>query len=207
MDRKKNIFYKTHKKIKEAISVRKKAFLWRLKGRPVPPPHAVKQMVIKSYAARFQPRIFVETGTYMGEMIDAVLTSFPEIISIEYAPDLAQRAKAKFSDAPHVKILQGDSGQLLPEVIAKIKEPCLFWLDSHYSGDGTAKLASETPIVKEIKAVLEHDCPDHVVLIDDAREFVGKNDYPTLEELRQIVCEYRRGWQMSVDADIIRIHK
>ncbi|MCK7509399.1 MAG: hypothetical protein MZV70_38800 [Desulfobacterales bacterium] len=39
---KNNIFYKTHKKIKEAVSVRKKVFLWKLKGCPVPAPHAVK---------------------------------------------------------------------------------------------------------------------------------------------------------------------
>ncbi|NMC95878.1 MAG: FkbM family methyltransferase, partial [Deltaproteobacteria bacterium] len=48
---------------------------------------------------------------------------------------------------------------------------------------------------------------DHVILIDDAREFTGNNNYPTLEELRQILKNSRREWQMTVDADVIRIHK
>lgn len=204
---KNNIVYKSHKKIKEAISARKKVFLWKLKGRPVPAPHAVKQMINKYYAAKFKLQVFIETGTYMGEMIDAVLNHFSRIISIEFDPKLAQRAKNKFSSLPHVTILQGDSGELLPGVLAQINEPCLFWLDAHYSGGVTAHADSETPIVREIKTILDHPCPDHVILIDDAREFTGNKDYPTLEELRKIIRQKRKEWRMEVEADIIRIHK
>ena len=143
----------------------------------------------------------------MGEMIDAVLNLFPKIISIEFDLKLAQSAKNKYSSMRHVTILQGDSGTLLPELLAGIKEPCLFWLDAHYSGGVTGQADSETPIVKEIKSILEHPCSDHVILIDDAREFTGNNNYPTLEELRQILKNSRREWQMTVDADVIRIHK
>ncbi|HOX15144.1 MAG TPA: hypothetical protein PLP18_03360 [Smithellaceae bacterium] len=207
MTSKKNILYQTHKKVKEAISARKKVLLWKLQGRPVPAPHAVKQMINKYYAAKFKSRVFVETGTYMGEMIDAVLHDFSKIISIEFDPKLAQRAKNKFSSASHVTILQGDSGKILPVLLAEIKEPCLFWLDAHFSGGVTGQADSETPIIKEIKAILEHSCSDHVVLIDDAREFTGNKNYPTLEELRQLIQQRRKEWRMVVDADIIRIHK
>jgi hypothetical protein len=154
-----NIVYKTHKKIKEAISARKKVFVWQLKGRPIPPPHAVKQNIVKSYAAKFSLRNFIETGTYMGEMIDAVLNTFSKIISIEFDPALTERAKNRFSSYSHVKIIQGDSGQVLPEVMANINEPCLFWLDAHYSGGVTAKSVLETPIVKELRVLLEHSYP------------------------------------------------
>jgi len=64
--------------------------LWKLKGRPVPVPHAVKQTIIKHYEAKYKLPIFIETGTYMGEMIDAVLDLFPKIISIEFDPDLVK---------------------------------------------------------------------------------------------------------------------
>jgi len=207
MNYKNNILYKSHKKIKEKISMHKKALLWKLQGRPVPAPHAVKQMIQKHYAAKFKPLIFIETGTYMGEMIDAVLNDFPKIISIEYDPKLAVRAKEKFAAMDHVTILQGDSGKLLPELLLKIQEPCQFWLDAHYSGGVTGHAAEETPIVKEIKAILNHPCSEHVILIDDAREFTGNSNYPTLEELHRIIQENRKEWQMSVEADIIRIHK
>jgi hypothetical protein len=207
MSLKNNIIYKAHKKIKEAISFHKKVFLWKLKGRPVPAPHAVKQMINKYYAAKFKPHVFIETGTYMGEMIDAVLDHFPKIISIEFDPKLAQRAKNKFSSMSQVTILQGDSGKILPELLKGIKEPCLFWLDAHFSGGITAQADSETPIIQEIKAIADHPCSDHVILIDDAREFTGNKNYPTLEELRQVIQQRRKEWRMVVDADIIRIHK
>jgi len=88
-----------------------------------------------------------------------------------------------------------------------INEPCLFWLDAHYSGGVTAQADSETPIVEEIKVILEHSCSDHVMLIDDAREFTTNKNYPTLEEIKQIIQQSRKKYQMVVDADIIRIHK
>lgn len=207
MNHKNNIIYKTHKRVKEGISARKKVLLWKLKGRPVPAPHTVKQTIVKDYEAKFKLPVFIETGTYMGEMIDAVLNLFPKIISIEFDPKLAQRAKNKFSSMRHVTILQGDSGTLLTELLSGIKEPCLFWLDAHYSSGVTGQADSETPIVKEIKAILEHPCSDHVILIDDAREFTGNNNYPTLEELRQILKNSRNEWRMTVDADVIRIHQ
>jgi hypothetical protein len=204
---KKNTIYKTHKKIKETISAHKKIFLWKLKGRPVPAPHAVKQKINKYYAAKFSPRVFIETGTYMGEMIDAVLDIFPKIFSIELEPQLAQRAKNRYSEYSHVKIIHGDSGKKLKEVLAEIKEPCLFWLDAHYSGGVTAQAALETPITKEIKIILDHPCPDHVILIDDAREFRGGNNYPLLDEVKKLIASKRRDWVVEVGDDIIRIHK
>ena len=207
MNHKNNIFYRAHKRVKEGISARKKVLLWKLKGRSVPAPHAVKQAIVKEYEAKYRLPVFIETGTYMGEMIDAVLNLFPKIISIEFDLKLAQSAKNKYSSMRHVTILQGDSGTLLPELLAGIKEPCLFWLDAHYTGGVTGQADSETPIVKEIKSILEHPCSDHVILIDDAREFTGNSNYPTLEELRQILKNSRREWQMTVDADVIRIHK
>jgi hypothetical protein len=201
------IIYKTHKKVKEAISAHKKIILWYLTGRAIPPPHVVKQNIIKYYAKKLRPQYFIETGTYMGEMIDAVLNTFPKIISIEFDPALVERAKNKFSSYVHVTILQGHSGKVLPSVIPNITEPCLFWLDAYFSGGVTSQSDLETLIAKELKTLLEHSCADHVILIDDARNFTEQNNYPTLDEVKKLVASKRRDWVVEVDADIIRIHK
>jgi hypothetical protein len=203
----KNILYQVHKKIKEAISARKKVLLWKIKGRPIPPPHVVKQEAVKDYARRFNVRILIETGTFMGEMIDAVLNTFDEIISIEFDSALALRAQKKFSAHSHVRIIQGDSGKVLPEIVAGINKPCLFWLDAHYSGGVTAKSDLETPVVRELSVLLEHPCPDHVIFIDDAREFTGQNNYPLLDEVRNLIAAKRPELVMQVRDDIIRIHR
>jgi len=48
---------------------------------------------------------------------------------------------------------------------------------------------------------------DHVILIDDAREFTGANDYPTIDELRKFVGDSMPGFHLEVRDDIVRIHK
>ena len=101
---------------------------------------------------------------------------------------------------------QGDSGKVLPSVLARLTEPALFWLDAHYSGPGTARASRDTPIVDEISAILAHPVPGHVALIDDARGFGALRDYPTLAALEDFVRERAAGLVYEVSDDVIRIH-
>ena len=47
----------------------------------------------------------------------------------------------------------------------------------------TARGSLETPVVRELACILCHSVADSVVLIDDARSFVGNESYATIEEL------------------------
>jgi hypothetical protein len=53
------------------ISWRKEVLCWHKKGKPVPPPHLVKQRTVKEYARKFSIRTLVETGTCCGDMVNA----------------------------------------------------------------------------------------------------------------------------------------
>jgi len=152
---------------------------WEGSGRPETPPSSV-------------------TGTFHGGTVEAVKRAFRHIDTIELDPQLAARARQRFAGHSHVTVLQGDSGQVLPTVLARLTEPALFWLDAHYSGPGTARANRDTPIVDEISAILAHPVPGHVVLIDDARGFGALPDYPTVAELEAFV---------RARADGIRIHR
>ena len=180
---------------------------WEKQGRPSPPPHIVKEELIKTYAKDFNAKILIETGTYLGDMVHAMKKSFSRIISFELDHNLAAQAQARFANDHHIQIVEGDSGKLLGEYLSTINEPCLFWLDGHYSGGITAKGALETPIKNELTAILSHESDGHVILIDDARCFTGENDYPTLDELRNFVAERKPNHKFSVEHDAIRIHK
>ncbi len=180
---------------------------WRRSGRPVPPPHIVKEIVVKEYARRFCIRLLVETGTFQGAMIRATRESFDRIYSIELDENLYQRAKNEFSDFDHITIIHGDSSDILPRLLPEITEPCLFWLDAHFSGEITARGTLLTPIKQELTQIFNHPIKDHVILIDDARLFNGQNDYPTLEELRHLVLNRLPDGILAVEDDIIRIHK
>ena len=178
---------------------------WRARPGAGAPPALVKQAIVKEYARRFGLAVLVETGTLHGDMIEGTRRIFQRVVSVELAPHLARRATARFAAQPSVTILEGDSANVLPQVLAQLEEPALFWLDGHYSGDDTARGDQETPVRTELAAVLAHPVRDHVILIDDARAF-GRGDYPTIDEIRAIVASSRPEFEVAVADDIIRIH-
>ena len=181
--------------------------LWRLQGTG-DVPHIIKQKVVLRYAARFSVSTLIETGTYLGFMVNAVRKEFRRVYSIELDEKLYQRAKKKFRRFNHIVLFHGDSAVIIPKILSQIQYPCLFWLDAHYSGGITAKETLETPITQELRQILSHSfAPQHVILIDDARNFVGTNDYPTLQEVEQLVSELCPTSALSVMDDIIRIHR
>lgn len=165
-----------------------------------------KQEVLKNFQERFALKILVETGTYLGETVHALKNRFEKMYSIELGHDLYQNAKTRFANESHIKICEGDSGKILPKIIQEIHEPCLFWLDAHYSGGITARGVIDTPIAKELDAVFNHPVKNHVILIDDARYFTGKDGYPTLPELEKYVSSKSRAHKMEAVQDIIRIY-
>ncbi|HEX6462827.1 MAG TPA: hypothetical protein VFZ98_00185 [Vicinamibacterales bacterium] len=179
---------------------------WRLMGRPVPPPPLVKQALVKDYQRRFGLRVFVETGTFAGVMISAVLGRFDRIFSIELDDQWYARAAARFAARRDVTLLHGDSSTRLREVLAGLREPALFWLDAHYSGPITARGPLDSPIVQELEAIAAHPVNGHVVLIDDMRDFTGSGGYPHASTL---AAELRRNHPadiVEIRDDVLRWH-
>jgi len=179
---------------------------WQKTGRSLPPPHVVKQRTVRAYAGRFALSTLVETGTYLGAMIKATRDTFARVYSIELDPQLYERARKRFAEPGRVSILHGDSGEVLPRLLADLREPCLFWLDAHHSGMVTARGRLESPVMQELRAILDHPLEGHVVLIDDAQAFVGRGGYPTIAELRAVVAIRRPDWVCEVEEGIIRLH-
>ncbi len=177
---------------------------WRKIGSPLPPPHEFKQDVILEYARKYKARILIESGTFKGDTAFAQRHNFKRIYSIELDPQLYEKALARFRDSPHIQILQGNSGDLIPSLMPAISEPCAFWLDGHYSGGETARGESDTPVMKELEGIISHPYR-HVILIDDARLFTGNGGYPTVDELQQFAERGQFAYTVSVEDDIIRL--
>lgn len=177
---------------------------WVLSGCPSPPPHIVKLYVIWAYLRELRLETLVETGTYLGETTEWLARTGINVISIELSSDLHRLATERLGRYRNIMLLQGDSGQLLPELIASFTEPVCFWLDAHFSGGETAKGVTDTPILQELEAILEHPIRGHVILVDDARCFTGEDGYPFLDEV--LVLVRKSGfYRAEVSTDIIRI--
>lgn len=180
-------------------------WFWKRNDYPAPPPHQIKQMVIEEYQKQFGYTILIETGTYLGDMVEAQKNNFKRIISIELDPHLYQRAKRKFAEDKHIEIYQGNSDRVLLQIMPSVKEPAIFWLDGHYSAGITAKGDKETPIYGELEAIFNNSSLPHVLLIDDARLFVGSNDYPSIDDLSHFIRYKTQSYDILVKDDIIRV--
>lgn len=178
---------------------------WERDGKSIPPPHIVKRLAVQEYGNTFALTTFIETGTYLGDMIYGVRKTFNNIYSIELDEKLYLKLLKKLHRFRHIKIFHGDSGELLPKILENITQPCLFWLDAHYSGGITAKGAIETPIIKELTSIMTHSVKNHCILIDDARCFIGDSDYPILDVLKEYILTKRPDSSFEIKDDIIRI--
>ena len=169
----------------------------------IPPPHAVKVAIVADYARRHALALLVETGTFEGEMARRCRHVFREIVTIELDAGLAERAARRLSRFPNIRVVQGDSATRLREILSGVREPALFWLDGHYSGPGTARGASDTPLAAELRAIAAHPVHGHVVLIDDARE-LGRGDYPSLGDIEGWMRAGDPTAQVEVGDDVVR---
>ena len=178
----------------------------------VPPSYKYKRAKINTLRTKYNIKVLVETGTFLGDTVEFFKSTFEKVISIELADKLAADAQKRFEHDSNVTIIHGDSGEVLKEILADMKEPVLLWLDGHYSSEffigdvfvKTAKGKKETPVEEELRLIFASGI-NHVILIDDARLFDGKNDYPSIKKLKNAVKKYSSNYSVRIDNDIIYI--
>jgi hypothetical protein len=177
---------------------------WQLRGKPLRIPHLLKQKTVREYAKQFGLRTLVETGTYYGEMVSAMKSRFDRIFSIECDAGLAEAAARRFADDPRIKILQGDSKDLIPEVLKSLQQPALFWLDAGYYG-WAGRQGDQTRLSVELEAILRHQVKGHVILMDDADGLNGKDGAPTIADITRCTEMDFPGRKVTVSHNILRI--
>ncbi len=139
--------------------------------------------------------IFIETGTYKGQGVKLALEAgFDIVCSIEIDKKRYEENCLRFIDNSNVFLYHGDSSTVLKEILDNIDEPCTFWLDAHYDFDGGTRGKELTPIVQELDIIQNHNIKNHVILIDDLRDFNRFKHYPgipyTLKKIKEINKNY-----------------
>lgn len=198
------------KNLKKILGKKISLYLWRVF---VDRPYNIKRekeindkndSSIMEYKKIYGPRIFIETGTYEGDMVNRMKDRFEKIYSIELGDKLYKKAVRRFARYTHIKILNGDSAVVLPKLLTEINEPALFWLDAHYSTGKTVCGDICSPIEKELKGILNHKINRHIIIIDDARCFIGKDGYPKRDTLEKLVRSY--SYEIDMQKDNFRIY-
>jgi hypothetical protein len=184
---------------------RREIIEWKAKGKPVPPPAVIKQLTLKSYAKRFGLKVLIETGTYYGDMVEAMKKSFDHVFSIELSDELYKKATERFKGVECIELIHGDSSIELGNILKRISQPALFWLDGHYSDGVTARGDKDTPICEELAHILSAEDKGHVIIIDDARFFGTDPAYPSIEELTAFIRSKRPDTNFAIQHDSIRV--
>lgn len=176
------------------------------------PSYHVKRAILLGYKDRFRIGTMVETGTFLGDTVEFFRHKMDMVYSIELSEELAAKAVKRFEGISNVRIIQGDSGVILADLVKQVPSTALFWLDGHYSSEfyvndefiRTARTDKDTPIMKELDVLL-NDARQHVILIDDARCFNGQGDYPTVDTIRGLVKQSKFPYDVFIQQDIINI--
>jgi hypothetical protein len=117
--------------------------------------------------------VFIETGMYRGDGIQSALDAgFKQIISIDNDDQCLFFCMDRFDIDNNwdsgIKFLLADSATTLQNIINKIDEPILFWLDAHWQFiEGTPKGANPFPLLKELEQIAKHNIKSHTIIIDD----------------------------------------
>lgn len=159
----------------------------------------------------FHADVFIESGTSYGGTANVAKDIFKEVHTIELDQIFFTKACARFAQDFNVNVYQGDSAALLPGILKRVQgRKILCWLDGHYSGGTTAKGESNTPILKELKALEDARCTDAIILIDDICCFrpsmheitdvaVG---YPSVAQLKEAVMRINPAYRFIIYGDI-----
>ena len=138
---------------------------------------ADKVAELRRYARQFGVSVFVETGTYEGETTYRLRRDFDRLFTVEIDPELARLARMRFAPLKRISPIESSGPDGLRTALREIRAPALFWLDSHPCSTKTS--GSGSPAVEELRQVMEHEVPGHVVLIDDVRLLTGSDGWPT----------------------------
>lgn len=145
--------------------------------------------------------VFFETGSFYGDGIDSALKAgFKEIYSVELSPALFDVCQARFKKNKNVHLYQGDSTEVLRDILPQISQRTTFWLDGHYSEGVTVKGYTNTPILAELTLIGKHPIKTHTILIDDVRQFGTKDfDYISIDKIVQMIKSINPDYQISYE--------
>lgn len=144
--------------------------------------------------------IFIESGTHVGGTVQvAIRMGFKKIYTVELARHFYEMAIRNFKQYPSVFPIFGDTAVEIPKILANIDEPCLFWLDGHWSKGDTALGPVEVPLYQELDQIKKHNRNDHTILIDDVRLMGNEWKDISLEGVKNKLLQINKNYKLSFE--------
>jgi len=173
---------------RDYYSIRRK-FIW--------PEDEYKRTLLQRLQRIYQYPYFVETGTYEGGTAMALQRQFEHIWTIELDEMLFMRARECLNPYNNITCMNGDSKDILPGLVARLDKPAILFLDAHFSGPGTVRGDTLSPLLVELQAIRKSSSvrQEHIVVIDDISDCsAAENGVPlsrVIEQLEHINPHYK----------------
>lgn len=174
----------------------------------MPAPHFIKQTVLLRSLIRNST--IIESGTHKGDTALLLTKISNRVITIEPDSNLFRLAEKRFSKMNTIRVIHGSSEQVFPELLPELHGNMSFWLDGHYSGIGTYKGITDSPIITELAEIKKNlkSYNKVCILIDDVRCFNPKIveyvNYPELNYLVKWAMENNFNWYIEHDIFIAK---
>jgi len=162
---------------------------------------------------KYKRRILIETGTYEGRTTKgAVDIGFQKVYTIELQDRLYEEVTKKLDSYiknGSVEIYKGDSREVLPKILQKIKEPSTILLDAHLDEgnyiSGVSAEMEKCPLYDELEAIKNHPIKSHIILIDDVRIIgkIGWGKEVLLDILIKKIKEINENYNITYDTGAI----
>jgi hypothetical protein len=155
--------------------------------------------------------IFVETGTFKGDTVNALLPYFDRFITAELSEPLWKEVTKRFADEKKVEPYLGNSSDIIAKFSPALKDSSvLYWLDAHWCvADDTSGEKSQCPLLEEIHAIGQLN-DQSVILIDDARLFLAAppapheiSQWPSIDSIITALKQTSSQHELSVVNDVI----
>jgi len=175
---------------------------WERVGYSTPAPVRVKNAVLLRHS--LSDAVWIETGTLHGDTSDFLSRHASHVHTIEPHPELFSNALIRFASHKNVTIYNEMSETFLARFLPSVSGNVCFWLDGHYSSEGTFKGPNDTPLLEELQAIKSNfgRFERVAILIDDIR-LCGKRHvygvYPTLSSLVAFADELNLSWCIEHD--------
>jgi hypothetical protein len=167
--------------------------------------------------SKWNTETFIETGTHMGDTTANMINEFEKLYSIELSENYASKAMVRFSSDNKVKIIQGDSVDVLNNLSTEVRGNIFFWLDGHWSGGDTARGSLDCPLLEEIKIINEKYEGNCIIAIDDVRLFgtninenwlnVTRDSVLEIVKNRLVYCDYFPSYLDSEDRMVLHLKR
>lgn len=116
--------------------------------------------------------------------------------------NLALKATQRFRKTAGVKVVRGTSVEAMTDLLPLESQPCLFWLDAHFSGGNTSGVELPCPLLDELRIICSgRSSANTIILIDDARGLDGSGGWPRLDEIVSLTG--RSGYGSILSDDVL----